>query len=526
MTSSTKRASIAQLIESRSGSIMVPFGLAATLIFGSVGGAIDFNRWHTAKRVTAEAMDAAVLAGARSLQIRPGNTQAAIDTATAYFQRNMNGKVDLAVNSIAFVVADQNQAMTATGDAKINATFLKVLGISQLTVLSDVGSAFPKAKLVFGSQGGSNIEISLMLDVTGSMCANGVGPCTSSPKLTGLKTAAKDLVDFVVAENQTTYFSKMAIVPFSTRVRVGPDGGGGSMMSTLTNLNSTWSGWYNECIQSTGGGGSEGGGNWQCLQYQPTYKTNWKIMPCVTDRFYNSNNAFDYTDNDPGGNRWLNAHDGGRMPRSWDSSNANPGNRQGEDVSDPADHWNYNWNGSCADVAQANEIMPLSTDKTALKAKIDGLEAYGSTAGALGTAWSWYMLSPRWNGVWTGASSPGNYSDLTNIQANGKPVLRKVAILMTDGVYNTFRGWKDQNQQMVSNAAKQMCTNMKAEGIEIFTVGLALNELSSAERSIAEDTLQSCGTDLSHFYSTINVQELQVAFQDIAYQLSGIALTR
>lgn len=75
-----------------------------------------------------------MLAGARSLQIRPGNTQAAIDVATTYFQKNIAGKVDLTVNSIAFVVTDQNQALTATGDAKINSTFLKVLGTNQLTV--------------------------------------------------------------------------------------------------------------------------------------------------------------------------------------------------------------------------------------------------------------------------------------------------------------------------------------------------------------------------------------------------------
>jgi hypothetical protein len=170
--------------------------------------------------------------------------------------------------------------------------------------------------------------------------------------------------------------------------------------------------------------------------------------------------------------------------------------------------------------------MPLSMQKQQLKDKIDGLEAHGSTAGALGTAWAWYMLSPKWNGVWTGQSQPGSYADVTTIQDNGRPLLRKVAILMTDGVYNTYRGWKNQNQQTISNYAKQLCTNMKAQGIEIFTVGLALDELSTSERAIAEDTLRSCGTDVSHFYSTLDVAELQTAFQDIAYQLSGVALTR
>ncbi len=199
---------------------------------------------------------------------------------------------------------------------------------------------------------------------------------------------------------------------------------------------------------------------------------------------------------------------------------------RGQTAHDPAGHWNYNWDGSCADVDNANEIKPLTNDKQQLRSKIDGLVAFGSTAGALGTAWSWYMLSPKWNGIWTGASQPGSYADVTTIQDNGRPLLRKVAILMSDGVYNTYRGWKGQDQQTVSDYAKQMCTNMKAQGIEIFTIGLALDELPASERGIAESTLQSCGSSIDHFYATLNIEELQIAFQDIAYQLSGVALTR
>ena len=97
---------------------------------------------------------------------------------------------------------------------------------------------------------------------------------------------------------------------------------------------------------------------------------------------------------------------------------------------------------------------------------------------------------------------------------------------MTDGGFNTFRGWKDQNQQEVSDYAMQVCTNMKAQGVEVYTVGFALNELPGGERTIATATLQACGTDVHHFYSTLNVQELQSAFRDIALQMSGLYLSR
>ncbi len=522
-----KDKSPSSLLADRSGSIMIPFGLAIAVISTGIGGAIDFSRWHTAKRVTADAVDAAVLAGARALQLNPGTPQVGIDAANAYFQGNMAGRTDLAVNTLSFVVVDDNQAITATGDAAIDATFLRLIGIEKLSIFTTATSVYPKAKIIFGGQGGSNLEIALMLDVTGSMCDDGVGPCTSSMKLDGLKTAAKHLVDTVIPENQSgTYTSRMAIVPFSTRVRVGQDGGGGVTMRLLTDLNPTWSGYVPICTSWSGGGGSEGNGNWICNASEVQYQTAWKVMPCVTDRFYNAGWAYDYTDDAPGSARWLNAHDGGRRTKSWDSSNNALTTELGLTSADPAYQWNYNWNGSCADVDNANEVKPLSNQKQPIKNMIDGLVAYGSTSGALGTAWAWYTLSPNWNGFWTGNSQPGSYADVTTIQENGRPLLRKVAILMSDGVFNTYRGWKDQDQQTVSNYAKQLCTNMKAQGIEIFTIGLKLDELSAAERLIAEDTLRSCGTDVSHFYATLNVEELQIAFQDIAYQLSGVALTR
>ena len=445
--------------------------------------------------------------------------------ARAVYATNLTGKVDLTVNTIDFEMADNNMAIAAKGNAKIATTILGVIGIKSLNVLNDAGSGLAKAKLQFGGQGGSNLENSLMLDVTGSMCDNGVGPCSSGTKMNGLKEASKKLVDMVVPENQGSYYAKLAIVPFSTRVRVGADGSGGNMMKDLTDLDNTWSGWNKKCVESSGSGGSEGGGNWTCTKYQAQQMTAWRVMPCVTDRYYNTT-GYDYTDNAPGAGRWLNAHGGDRMIKGWDSTSTAATTQLGVVESDPANNWNYHPDGECADVHDNNEIQPLTTNQNTLKDKINGLRAYGSTSGALGTAWAWYTLSPKWNSVWTGQSRPAPYADITTTQQNGKPLLRKVAVLMSDGVYNTFRGWKDQNQQTVSNHAKELCKKMKAEGIEIFTVGLALNELPEAERVIAEATLKACGTDLSHFYSTLNVQELEIAFQDIAYQMTSIALER
>jgi hypothetical protein len=203
--------------------------------------------------------------------------------------------------------------------------------------------------------------------------------------------------------------------------------------------------------------------------------------------------------------------------------------------SDPAAHWNYSSDGACADMANSNVVMPLSNDRTALAARIDGFSAYGATGGPMGTQWSWYMLSPKWKNVWPAASEPADYS-LTVAPAGQEPKLKKVAVLMTDGSYNTMRGWKDQDQDRMSNYAKKICREMKAAGVIVYTVGFGLDQLPAAERTRAIDTLQQCSTssmidsDIStltyKFYNAETTVALQGAFRDIALQLSKLRLTQ
>ena len=56
-----------------------------------------------------------------------------------------------------------------------------------------------------------NIEVALVLDTTGSMAGQ---------KIIDLRAAAKDLVDIVVQDIQTPWYSKVAVVPYSMAVNV------------------------------------------------------------------------------------------------------------------------------------------------------------------------------------------------------------------------------------------------------------------------------------------------------------------
>jgi hypothetical protein len=192
-------------------------------------------------------------------------------------------------------------------------------------------------------------------------------------------------------------------------------------------------------------------------------------------------------------------------------------------------------NTSCAVANYAddevNSIQPLSSDKTMLQRRIDKLSTSGSTAGHLGTAWAWYLLSANWGYLFPMASQPGPYSDLTATNASGAPKLRKVAVLMTDGEYNInyCKGVEaknsDQTPDIYCNSengkslpqATSLCTAIKTSKIEVFTVGF---QVSSASRTF----LTNCATDASHFYDATTEDGLRAAFRDIALKISSLRL--
>jgi Flp pilus assembly protein TadG len=521
------RHSVRSFAGADGGQTAVMFALLTVPLMGFVGMAVDGARWYQGRQATSQAVDAAVITAARKMQLDPADVSGALESArTVYLSqiasRNLPGR-----DTVEFILDDNNTSVTARGEAVMTTSFLGIVGLSELPMFQP-GAAAAKATFLSGLNQGTNIELSLVLDFTGSMCDSG-DTCSSGVKLQGLRDASKELVNIVVNDNQNAYTSRVALVPFSTRIRVADSTSDGTMMQTLTGMPTTWSGWIEECLTATGSGGlGETEGDWRCLTRGSRYKSNWKIMPCVTERMYgrryDANDVMDYTDRAPGAGLWFNAHGGDRAPYFGDSSADYPGGPDSE--AQPAGHWNYNPDAYCHDVPEGNTIVPLSSNKDLLRGKIDGFTARGATAGPLGTAFGWYMLSPKWSNIWPSASQPGSYADTTDRQSNGAPKLRKVAVIMTDGVYNTMRQTRDLNKGQVADHAREMCRAMKDKGIEVYTVGFALDQLNGGDKSTAENMLKDCGTSVRHFYSTLNVPQLKEAFRDIALRVTPVRLTQ
>ena len=427
------------------------FGLTIMIIFGVVGGAIDYGRWLNARQQTQHAIDAAVLAAGRVLQTSGGDAGAALDTAQSYYDQ-LKSQIT-SVDTITFELVDDGSAIEAVGDAAVTTPFLNVIGIHQLPVYTTA-----KAVLAAGGNTETNIEVGMMLDVTGSMAGS---------KIEDLKLAAKDLIKIVVWDNQSEYTSRVAIAPFAPRVNVG------DYITDVTGLPAT----------------KKFNGNTR------------KPIQCVTER--EGSEAF--TDAAPTVNKYLSAYKG------------NSGNTAINDSS------NYSSSGSCSTPTSGQSILPLTSNKNVLNAKIDALGASGATAGQLGTAWAWYLVSPKWADIWPWESKPAPYSDITTLSENGQPKLQKIVILMTDGVYNTSGGtqYGDNSSQSktISNNAVSICDNMKDTGIIVYSVGFALGG-----NKLATSTLKSCATSTAHFYDTTTGDELRQAFRDIALKISTLRI--
>ncbi|HUS96099.1 MAG TPA: VWA domain-containing protein, partial [Hyphomicrobiaceae bacterium] len=156
-------------------------------------------------------------------------------------------------------------------------------------------------------------------------------------------------------------------------------------------------------------------------------------------------------------------------------------------------------------------IQPLSDDKALLKTTVDSYQPNGFTAGHLGTAWAWYVISPNWSSVWPTSAQPAGYND-------GKTI--KVAVLMTDGEYNTHGG-KNGFGSLSNSAATATCQSMKAQNIVVYTVGFKLTSGSTAET-----TLKTCASTQSKFFLAEDGNALKAAFKSIAEDITQLRLSK
>ena len=124
----------------------------------------------------------------------------------------------------------------------------------------------------------------------------------------------------------------------------------------------------------------------------------------------------------------------------------------------------------------------------------------------------WHVLTPRIPFV---EATP----------ANADPAPRRALVLMTDGtntVSLTSTGplHNGSSRSAADTLTKQLCANIKADGIEVYTVAFEITDVAT------KDMIRQCASSPANYFDASDPTKLLTAFEEIAMALSNLRLSK
>nr|WP_303705579.1 TadE/TadG family type IV pilus assembly protein [Brevundimonas naejangsanensis] len=207
------RLFVRRLMRQNQGNVALMFAIALPILMMITLGAVDLHQASKVKAELQDALDAAALAAARSVYSDNVNINR---VGMAALKANMPRYFQAGSDDTATFVLANNRV---TGEARVN---VKVLVANIFLppygkLLDDYLPVGSRSEVLRASR---NVEVAMALDITGSM-DNCTRNCPPTSKLQDLQAAAKDLIDIVVQDQQTPFYSKVALVPYAAGVNVG-----------------------------------------------------------------------------------------------------------------------------------------------------------------------------------------------------------------------------------------------------------------------------------------------------------------
>jgi Flp pilus assembly protein TadG len=453
----------------RGGDFAILFGIVASVLALGVGFAVNISQLYNAKSSLQGVVDAAVTSTARDLTTGVINEADANTSVQAFIDANSTAGILQADRIVLDKLTVDKIAKTVQADAYVDVGFY-----FPLFRMGDMQRITASTTALYSDK---TIEVAMMLDVTGSMKKSG-----KTDKIGDLQIAASGAVSDLLGKNRDPNNPRVrvAIVPYAEAVNTG------GLASTVF-------------VETKGGSKVPppiDGADSVALTLAPD--------KCATERKDKDGYA-DYSSDGP-------------YTQRLDSKGKTYLAKVNRD---------YRM-GTCPSAA----LVPLTADEEKLLKTITDFRAGGVTAGGIAAQWGYYMLSPSWHSAIANAdlgAGPTNFDP--------KKVV-KIAILMTDGQFNTaFAGErgapKSQDEgQMSRGNAESICSNMKRDGIEIFTIGFDLNDpaMTATERDQAKSVLKECSTadtsSLKHYYEAATGADLADAFSEITRNIEKLAIKR
>jgi Flp pilus assembly protein TadG len=190
------------------GNVAMLFGLSLPILILMTFGGVDIHRLSTVRVNLQDALDAATLAAARS----PYTTDAdlkrvGLAALKANLQAYPNVTLDEELTTFTLTADD---VVVANARVQVQTLVANIFLPPYGQMMDDTMPVGSHSEVDRSSR---NVEVALVLDITGSMA--------EGTRMPDLIRAAKDLVDEVIQPVQTPYYSKVALVPYSLAVNVG-----------------------------------------------------------------------------------------------------------------------------------------------------------------------------------------------------------------------------------------------------------------------------------------------------------------
>jgi Flp pilus assembly protein TadG len=579
-TSITRHAWAAarRFVGASEGNIAVIFAIALVPVISFVGAAIDYSRANSARSSMQAALDSAALMVSKDLSSNVITTSQVATKAQAYFSAlYTNTDATLKTFNAAYTVVNGSLGSTVqlTASGSIVTDFMNVAGFPTLNFNTSSTSAWGNVKM----------RVALALDNTGSMKDDG-----KITALRNAVAGTGGLIDQLSALVKNTGDVYISIIPFAKVVNAGSSNytqnwidwtdwanpptiqptlspqptlpsnwssiGPGSTCpfptsndnfscqqtpvnasSSATTIPSsgTYSGYicptadgnshslYNGCWTSTnptalavfctGSSCSCSGQNSTCACTgngsgksckQSTYTHTWVANAtstwtgCITDR-----------------------------TQPYDAQNDTPTAATTATLF-PANQYYENSEAYCAtnNSPPLQQIVPMSTNWTSLKATVNAMQPTGGTDQAVGMAWAWESLLTT-----APLNAPAEDPNYT---------YNRVIILLSDGL-NTEDRWPANGNGSTQNLNAQhvglidvrqtaLCQNIKnpidpKTGLPMYTIyTIQVNTSSPADPT--STVLQNCASSPDKFFMLTSSSQIVTTFTTIGTQLSQLRVAR
>lgn len=504
------------------------FIFVVMLMFGGI--AVDLMIYENQRTHIQNSTDAAVLAAA--------NLNQTVDPKLVV--QDHLAKVGIVVDPNDIDVVEIGTAPVITGrqvSVSVNASYdtilMNMVGVEQLAY-----SAMSEAE-----ESVNDIEVSLVLDVSGSM--------NSNSKLSNMQTAAKDFVDNILAGADDDRVS-LSLVPYSTQVNAGPE-----LLGLLnTNANHDFSHCVDfDLVDFRRTDIDHGSALTQTMHFDPwlNYRYGQALYyeVCRTEDYFEitpwSNNAQALKDQiddfEAGGNTSID------VAVKWGAALLDPSmnSQLNSLISDPNVEIDSAFSVrphayTYPDVLKFIVVMTdgINTDQPYIKpAWTSGASPYyrnpltndifmeeeepGNRDGNGGSNEAWYNVSDR---NWT--NSP--FSGTAGVRLSWPEAWASMTMSWrayadyhqtydSDDYYDALydpRGWVNASQK--DDRLEDICDAAKARGVVVFTIGFEVTDHSA-------DVMRDCASTPNHFYRVEGL-DIEYAFASIANQINQLKLTQ